>query len=196
MKPPVNPVGSWDEYFASTRDLPLHPQYRALEPHLPSTGDVLELGCGVGTGARWLAARGLDVLAVDALPEAIAEATAFPSPPNLAYRCGYMQALDLPPASFDVVVASFCLFFLSEDDFEAFWPRLVASLRPGGVFMGQFLGARDTWAADYLNQTRPEVEALLAPFEVLQLEEVERDGRTSQGTEKHWHIFHAIAKIP
>jgi SAM-dependent methyltransferase len=194
MKPPVNPVGSWDEYFASTRDLPLHPQYLALEPHLPTQGRVLELGCGVGTGARWLAARGLEVLAVDALLEAIAEAQSFPAPPNLTYACAYMQNLELPPSSYDVVVAGFCLFFLSPEDFEAFWPRLTESLVPGGLFLGQFLGPRDDWAADYLTHSREDVEALLAGMEILQLEEAERDGKTSQGTAKHWHVFHVIAR--
>lgn len=194
MRPPVNPVGSWDEYFASTRDLPPHPQYRALEPYLPAEGDVLELGCGVGTGARWLAAKGLRVLAVDALPEAISKAEEFSTPENLTYRCAYMQTLDLAPGSFEVVVAGFCLFFLSPEDFAGFWPRLVSSLRPGGLFVGQFLGERDDWAKDYLAQTRAEVETLLGPFDVLQLEEVERDGKTSQGTEKHWHVFHVIAR--
>ena len=190
----MNPVGSWDEYFASTRDLPLHPQYLTLEPYLPARGRVLELGCGVGTGARWLAARGLEVFAVDALPEAIAEAQTFPAPPNLAYACAYMQNLELPPATYDVVVAGFCLFFLPREDFASFWPRLTASLRPGGLFLGQFLGPRDSWAPDYLTHSREEVEALFTGAEVLQIEEVERDGKTSQGTAKHWHVFHVIAQ--
>lgn len=194
MKPPVNPVGSWDEYFASTRNLPLHPQYLALEPYLPAQGRVLELGCGVGTGARWLAGRGLDVFAIDALPEAIEEATAFSAPPNLTYACAYMQNLELSAATYDVVVAGFCLFFLSREEFETFWPRLVASLRPGGLFMGQFLGPRDDWAQNYLHHSREEVEMLFTGMEVFQIEEVERDGKTSQGTAKHWHVFHVIAQ--
>jgi tellurite methyltransferase len=191
MNPPINPVGSWEEYFASTRDLPLHPLYRVLEPYLPTEGRVLELGCGVGTGARWLAERGLQVHAVDALPEAFDETT---KPPNLTFECTYMQALDLPPASYDVVVAGFCLFFLTREELAAFWPRLVAALRPGGLFMAQFLGERDDWARDYLAQTRPELEAMLAPFEVLHWEEAERDGKTSQGTPKHWHVHHLVAR--
>lgn len=195
VKPPVNPVGSWEEYFASTRDLPLHPQYRVLEPYLPPSGDALELGCGVGTGARWLASKGFRVLAVDALPEAIAEATTFPIPEGLVYRCAYMQAMELAPASFDVVVAGFCLFFLSPSDFASFWPRLIASLRPGGVLMAQFLGANDDWAGEYLHHSRAELEALLSPLTVLQLEEAERDGKTSQGTAKHWHVFHVVARM-
>ncbi|MGV3614488.1 MAG: class I SAM-dependent methyltransferase [Fimbriimonas sp.] len=192
MKPPVNPVGSWEEYFASTRGLPLHPLYRILEPHLPAEGKVLELGCGVGTGARWLAQRGLRVHAVDALPEAFDAAD---MPPGLTFECAYMQRLNLPPESYDVVVAGFCLFFLTREELAAFWPRLVASLRPGGLFMGQCLGERDDWARDYLAQSRAEVEALLAPFEVLHWEEAERDGKTSQGTAKHWHVHHVVARV-
>jgi SAM-dependent methyltransferase len=192
--PPVNPVGTWEDYFASTRGLPPHPIYREMEPYLPASGTALELGCGVGTGARWLAARGLRVRAVDALPEAIAEARAFPVPEGLSYECGYMQALNLPEAAYDLVVAGFCLFFLTRPELTEFWPRLVASIRPGGLFAGQFLGERDDWARDYTAQTRGELDAMLAPFEALHLEEAERDGKTSLGTPKHWHVFHVVAR--
>ena len=165
-----------------------------LQPLLPTHGDALELGCGVGTGARWLAARGFRVRAVDALPEAIEVANAFPFANGLTYECAYMQTLDLPADAYDLVVAGFCLFFLSPEDLVAFWPRLVAATRVGGLFMGQFLGPRDDWASDYTTQTQAEVEAMLAPFEVLFMDEVERDGKTSQGTDKHWHVFHVVAR--
>ncbi len=192
MKPPVNPVGSWEEYFASTLEMPLHPLYRELEPHLPAYGNALELGCGVGTGARWLASKGLSVEAVDALPEAIASAR---PAERVTFTCAYMQDLPLPPDRYDLVVAGFCLFFLSPEDLAAFWPRLVQSILPGGLFMGQFLGPRDDWAEQgYTTQSEAEIDAMLASFTVLHREEVERDCKTSQGTDKHWHVTHVIAK--
>jgi hypothetical protein len=30
----------------------------------------------------------------------------------------------------------------------------------------------------------------------LHLEEADQDGATSQGTPKHWHVFHVIARKP
>jgi hypothetical protein len=43
---------------------------------------------------------------------------------------------------------------------------------------------------------RSEVEALLAPLEIERLDEVEEDGTTARGAEKHWHLFHLVVRKP
>ena len=45
-----------------------------LERWLPDRGTVLEVGCGTGREAAWMAARGLDVTATDASAAMLAEA--------------------------------------------------------------------------------------------------------------------------
>lgn len=201
MPSPPNPVGSWEEYFSSTLEKPIHPLYRIAEPHLPSGGSALELGAGVGTGVEWLAARGFAVTAIDAEPTAIAHIQR--RCPLAATHQARMQDSDLGEQKWDVVVAGFCLFFLEPAEFRAFWPRLVDSLKPGGILLAQFLGERDDWATPdpsagreiaYTYQTAKEVSDLLEPFEVLYREEAERDGATSQGTPKHWHVTHIVAR--
>jgi hypothetical protein len=37
---------------------------------------------------------------------------------------------------------------------------------------------------------------LLAPFEIVQLEEVEKDGSDAMGGTKHHHLFHIVARRP
>lgn len=71
----------WDERYA-TDDLPW--DTGRPDPHLVALieggtiapGRALEVGCGTGTNALWLAARGFDVLGVDISPLAIAKANA------------------------------------------------------------------------------------------------------------------------
>ena len=43
-------------------------------------------------------------------------------------------------------------------------------------------------------QTRAEAEALLSRFEVELFDEVEEDGSTAVGKQKHWHLFHVVAR--
>ena len=44
---------------------------------------------------------------------------------------------------------------------------------------------------------REYVEALLSPFEVEHLEEVNRPGKDAMGNPKHWHLYHIVArKLP
>ena len=44
--------------------------------------------------------------------------------------------------------------------------------------------------------TRQEAEALLASLDVEMFEEEEDDSFTPRGTQKHWHIFHIVARKP
>jgi len=195
-----NPVGTWEEYFASMEQRPLHPLYAELDKYLPTQGDAFELSCGVGQGARHLTAKGLDVWATDVSGEALTflyEHATDDQRSHLHLSLCTFETLDLGPDTFDVVVAAFCLFFMPAPLFAEKWPLIKAAIRPGGLFMGQFLGPNDDWAAQgYITHTRAEVEALLGAFEVLHIEEVDQDGRTSMGTDKHWHVFHVVARKP
>lgn len=41
---------------------------------------------------------------------------------------------------------------------------------------------------------REAVEQLFNDFELIKFEEIEKDGMTALGKEKHWHIYNVIAK--
>lgn len=72
----------------------------------------------------------------------------------------------------------------------------MAALRVGGRFCGHIIGDRDSWTAyPHMNyRTREQVIELLAPFEIEWLEEEEHPGKTPLGVEKHWHLFHIVAR--
>jgi len=181
-------------YLDATEHRPPQPLFGTLEPHLPPAGDALDLGCGAGRGTTWLLERGLSVVAVDISEDALARVRRR-VPPGAQVRtvCARFEDLDPPPC--DVAVAVYSPFFLEPDAHGAFWARLVAAIRRGGVFAGHFLGPRDTWATRGLTVLdRSAVEALLAPFEVLHLLEEDADGTTALGERKHWHTFHVVAR--
>jgi SAM-dependent methyltransferase len=58
------------------------------------TSRVLDLGCGTGEHARWLAERGFDVVAVDASKEMLEAAGREPMPPRLKLEGGDMGAVE------------------------------------------------------------------------------------------------------
>ncbi len=96
---------------------------------VPTQGTALDLACGQGGTAVWLAARGLRVLGVDVSPVAIAQAEDLAEQTGMAGRCrfGVADLDDGPPdGTFDVVV---CQRFRD--------PRLdrvlVDRLAPGGL---------------------------------------------------------------
>ncbi len=191
MKLKPNPVGSWTEYFASTLNKPLHPLYG--EVAFTVGASALELGAGVGTGTKFLLDSGLRVTAVDLSPDAVhilrercPEATVLEMP---------IEECSFPLESFDYVIAGFCLFFLQRDACANLLSQIQTWLKPGGLFIGQFLGADDDWAPlGYLTHSESEILQSFPSFELLYWEEVNREGFVSQGMSKHWHIFHVILR--
>ena len=119
----------WDRiYSATTEDEPEAAEVLCKNAHLlPPSGDALDLACGLGGNALFLAHRGFRVSAWDISPLAVARLS------TLAARSGLkveaqardVEAEPFPQAAFDVVVVS---RFLA----RPLAGPIGASLRPGG----------------------------------------------------------------
>ncbi|MGA5465543.1 class I SAM-dependent methyltransferase [Mycobacterium sp. NPDC050041] len=77
----------WDERYASRAPVPADEvsppdEFTAHESAFPHTGRALDLACGQGRIAVWLARRGMDVVGLDVSAVAITQAR------DLALRCG------------------------------------------------------------------------------------------------------------
>ncbi len=104
----------------------------AVTDQKPKT--VLDLGCGEGWLARKLAARGIDVLGVDVVPELIEQAKAIPG--GQFKVMSYEEiALGKLHRRFDVVVSNFSL--LGHTSVERIFQAMPSLLNPQGCFMVQ-----------------------------------------------------------
>jgi SAM-dependent methyltransferase len=159
---------------------------------------AIDLGCGEGTDALELLARGWSVLAIDAEPAGLALLRArIPSAAAGRIRvvCASFAEADLPCAH--LIHAGFSLPFCPPREFPALWARIRRALAPGGVFAGQLFGTHDTWAddPDMTFHARHQADTLLAGLDILHLEETEQDGHAFSGP-KHWHTFDILARRP
>ena len=102
---------------------------RFAEPLAP--GRALELGCGKGDDAVWLAGRGWSVVAVEISATALDYARANAACAGVADRIAFERhnlAQSFPEGQFDLVTAS----FLAASPRETVFPRIAAAVAPGG----------------------------------------------------------------
>jgi len=99
---------------------------------------VLELGCGTGASARWLAGRGVNITAVDSSPDMLAQARASidPSGLGLTWKQGDIRSLDSSVDGVDMVLAIDVINdLLNLRDLEAVFNVAMRVLEPGKLFI-------------------------------------------------------------
>ncbi len=190
----------WRRFYAAAGENPRDTLLQALALHEAEgrePGDAVDLGAGTGRDTLELLRRGWCVLAVDAEPAAI-ELLQERAPAGAALRTLLGRFDEVEWGDADLVSSSFSLPFAPPPAFARTWDRIRATLRPGGRFCGQLFGVHDDWASaeDMTFHARGDVERLLDGLVVERLDEVDEDGRTAVGDEKHWHVFHVVARRP
>lgn len=147
---------------------------------LPAKGRALDLACGLGRNALFLARHGLDVDAWDFSPVAVKRLDAFAREQGLAVRAEVRNVDTAPPPAgcYDVLVVS---FFLQ----RALASHLCAALRSGGLLFYQ------TFTREQVDGSGPgnpdfrlgpnELLDLFKPLRVLVYREEGRVGDTEQG---------------
>ena len=111
-----------------------------------SPARVLDVGAGTGKLTRVLAAAGHEVTAVE--PDALMRAALAETVPAVEAREGSAEALPVPDASFDAVVAGQAFHWF---DRELALPEIARALGPGGV-LGVVWNVRDEtvdWMAEF-----------------------------------------------
>ena len=112
-----------------------------LELLAPRPGErILDLGCGTGHLTAQIAARGAEVVGLDASAEMIAEARR--NHPQLAFEIADATQFEVPKPTvaepFDAVFSNAVLHWVKPP--EKAVERIAAALKPGGRFVAEFGG--------------------------------------------------------
>ena len=151
----------WDRRWRDARPDRLQPA-RVLQENahlLPATGEALELACGLGANAQFLARHGLSVSAWDISAVAVAGLATLAKAEGLPLQAVVRDVVAEPPLpdSFDVIVVSHYLE-------RGLAPALIRALRPGGLLFYQ------TFTVAKVSDYGPHNPAFrLQPNELLQL---------------------------
>jgi SAM-dependent methyltransferase len=160
-------------------------------------GFAVDLAAGEGRDTLELLKRGWQVVAMDGHPDAFSYL--WPRVPEALkplLTTAEVKFAEVQIPHCDLVNASYALPFCEPRHFLGLWSGIVAAIRPGGRFAGQFFGRRDSWASlpERTHHSRDEVLKLLEGFEIDMMKEVELDDTPVMRNPKHWQLFHVVAR--
>lgn len=194
--------GDWSKFYSITGKHPpsdtLLKALQLFEAESTLSGALaIDLGCGAGRDTIELLRRHWRVLAVDGNEEAVQvvkRKVGSVDERTIRFKVARFESLDMPRCV--LVNAAYSLPFCRPVAFPKVWKRISHALRDGGRFSGQLFGVHDEWATDRdMNfHTQQEVLSLFSHFKMEFFKEVDEDGKTSDGTPKHWHVFHIVAR--
>jgi SAM-dependent methyltransferase len=187
----------WRQYYKKALSRPQAKRTElAVQLNQSNLKIATDCGCGSGSDINYLERQGYQVYGFDINPDSISICRErFRSKSLVEISESSFESFDYPKSG--VVIANSSLFFAEPNQFEATWSRIKSSIETGGVFAGDFMGFKDSWANNYRNHTTPlserEVNTLFSDFEIIQLYERDEDAKTSLGRMKHWHTYSVIA---
>ncbi len=154
----------------------------APDPHLVelwgagriAAGRALDIGCGAGSDARWLAEQGFQVVGIDLAPLAIERARGAPPPSagSVEFHCLDFLKEPVPSGPFDLVFDRGCFHvFDAAEDRARFAARVAELLAPGGRWVS-VLGSTEGPPREEGPPRRTARDVALAVEPVLALEEL------------------------
>jgi SAM-dependent methyltransferase len=186
----------WKRFVELTTGQPPWPELVRAAQLFSEPGDALDLGAGAGRDTIHLLSRGWRVTAVDSSPAAVATLRRIDSP-RLHVVQSSIEAFE--PGAYDLVNAQYSLPFIAPHKLDVAVHRVLKAVRPNGAICTLFFGPNDEWnrpGNEIVFMTRADVARLFTGWDVVELNEVEEDGKTADGSAKHWHTIHATARRP
>jgi len=136
-------------------------EFVRLEESGEISGDVLDVGCGTGENALFLASRGHDVWGVDSAPTAIEIARRKAEERDLAATFQVTDTLNLHEIgrTFDTVIDSGLFHALSDPERPCFVRNVSAVLKPGGTYFMLAFSDREPAGYGPRRITKAEIQA-------------------------------------
>lgn len=187
----------WNRYYqqAVSRTHNKRTEY-AVKLNQTNLNVAVDCGCGTGSDMAYLSSCGYQAYGFDNNSQAIDICHGrFENDDSVVVENSSFDDFEYPKTG--ILIANHSLYFADPITWETTWPKMVDSIQPGGVFVGDFMGMKDSWANKHRSVTLPlkfvTLRLMFDGFDVVQLDERDELGKTALGKTKHWHTYSVIA---
>jgi SAM-dependent methyltransferase len=188
-------MADWPKYINKTKGGPPRRLLVHALNFVQNKDAALDIGAGALNDSIYLLQNGFGkIIALDKVD--LSELTTEFEGKAFSFIKDNISDYAFPEKTFDLINAQYFLPFIPAKELGRVMNDAKKSLKHNGIFTGQFFGPRDSWSFQkgVSTHSKTEVEKLLENLDILFFNEEEKDDTTVSGAEKHWHIFHFIAK--
>lgn len=156
---------------------------------------ALDLGCGSGADTKEIARQGALVKAIDINSDV--KKYFDENDKNIKLIVRPFQKFEF--GKYDLIYAKSSIVFLKKEDFYKIIEKIKNALNHGGIFAVRFWGKHDSNNKGtknnsvYLNINEIK-EMFSEDFEILEINEIEKDSMNAYGKMKHWHFLDTIIR--
>lgn len=178
---------NWQPYYENTKNLPPNKSLVDALNYVKNKDTALDLGSGAFRDSKFLLNHFKNVVAVD--KEYSANLIL-----NQPYKLNFINTTfeKFKFEHYDLINAQYSLPFMKQKDFLKVWHKMVKSLNPGGIFVGQLFGVDDEWndGRDMTFFKWQDISFLFSGLRVLKFKEEKGMGKLADGSPKMWHVYH------
>jgi len=191
-----NKLIDWQNYFENTKKYPPAPLLIKAIKYVKKNNKAIDIGGG-GTlkDTKYLISQGFETTIIDK-EEAVGVAAQNIKSEKLKFFITDFADFDFPKNEYDLAAAIYSLPFSKHNKFTNVFENIKKSLVKNGIFCGQFFGNRDGWSRNTKLTfiTKEKALSMLDDMDVILFDEKEFEGKTADGSPKHWHVFDIIAR--
>lgn len=143
---------------------------------------ALDLGSGAGVDLRYLKKRFTKAIGVDSEPAAPADIHSD------------IKSFPIQQRAYDFIACMNTLPFISKKSALTVVSRMKRGLVENGILVLSIFGEHDSWGKEITTFSLREVIKAISPLRILTIEEEEKDGFSSSGKPKHWHVIRIVAQ--
>lgn len=188
----------WDKFIQATKSRkPIGFLMEAVEKIKPSRGLALDLGCGAGTDAKYLAENKFQVEAIDYNQDSVNQAKKLCKDLPVNVVQSDITKYKIKPDNYQIIISWNTLPFLKKEDAEKILLDIQKGLVKEGIFVFGLFGVKDDWAKSRFEMSFwiiKELKDLLSEMEFIKILEVKDEKPGATGEIKFWHQIQGIAQ--